>query len=29
MVNENKMNIIEVLVKLRTDLKLWVTNKLI
>lgn len=29
MVNENKMNIIEVLVKLRTDLKLWVTNKFI
>lgn len=28
MANENKMNIIEALVKLRNDLKLWVANNL-
>ena len=28
MANENKMNIIEALVQLRNDLKLWVANNL-
>lgn len=28
MANNNKMNIIEVIIQLRNDLKLWVTNNL-